>query len=82
MLSSVLRSKRDVQVNVEIMRTFVQLRRMTADHKALARRLHKLEMKYDQQFVIVFDAIRELMEPPATKKQPIGFVHPACDEDD
>jgi len=75
MLSSVLRSKQAVQVNIEIMRTFVELRKMTADHKALARRLNQLEAKYDKQFAVVFDAIRGLMEPPSPKKRPIGFVH-------
>lgn len=75
MLSGVLKSKQAVQVNVEIMRTFVKLRAMTADHKALARRLNKLEEKYDKQFAAVFDAIREMMTPPQGKKQPIGFVH-------
>ena len=75
MLSSVLRSSQAVQVNIEIMRTFVELRKMTVDHKALARRLHQLEQKYDKQFAVVFDAIRELMNPPEPKKHPIGFVH-------
>jgi len=75
MLSSVLKSKRAVQVNVEIMRTFVQLRQMTAGHKALARRLHQLEQKYDKQFSVVFDALRELMQPPDSDKRPIGFIH-------
>jgi len=75
MLSSVLRSKRAVQVNVEIMRTFVQLRKMTADHKALARRLQQLERKYDKQFSVVFDALRELMQAPEPDKHPIGFIH-------
>jgi len=82
MLSSVLRSKRAVQVNVEIIRTFVKLRAMTADHKALARRLNKLEEKYDKQFAVVFDAIREMMNPPQGKKQPIGFVHQKGDNDE
>jgi len=75
MLSSVLRSEQAVQVNIAIMRTFVQLRQLTADHKALARRLRQLEEKYDKQFAVVFDAIRELMNPPEPKKHPIGFVH-------
>jgi len=75
MLSSVLRSRQAVQVNIEIMRAFVSLRSMSGDHKALARRLNKLEEKYDKQFAVVFDAIREMMTPPAGKKQPIGFVH-------
>ncbi len=59
MLSSVLRSERAVQVNVEIMRTFVKLRRMLASHKELARKLDALEKKYDRQFKVVFDAIRQ-----------------------
>ena len=63
MLSSVLRSRRAVQVNIQIMKTFVQLRRMLADNKELARRLDELERKYDAQFKVVFDAIRELMAP-------------------
>ena len=73
MLSSVLRSKRAVQVNVEIMRTFVRLRRMLAEHADLARKLAALEKKYDVQFKAVFDAIRQLMEPPAAPRRPIGF---------
>ncbi len=81
MLSSVLKSSQAVQVNIGIMRAFVQLRAMTADHKALARRLHQLEQKYDKQFAVVFDAIRGLMEPPTPKKRPIGFVHRRNDDD-
>lgn len=76
MLSSVLRSKQAVQVNVEIMRTFVQLRKESTVNKSLSRRLSKLEQKYDEQFTVVFDALRNLIEPPSTDKQPIGFVHP------
>jgi len=75
MLSSVLRSKRAIQVNVEIMRAFVRLRQMLASHADLARTLDALEGKYDAQFKIVFDAIRELMAPPRRKPRPIGF-HP------
>jgi len=60
MLSSVLRSKRAIQVNIEIMRTFVRLRRILASHSELARKLDALEKKYDAQFKIVFDAIRQL----------------------
>ena len=74
MLSSVLRSKRAVQVNIEIMRTFVRLRRLLASHADLARKLDSLEKKYDTQFKVVFDAISELMKPPETKKRPIGFL--------
>ena len=73
MLSSVLRSKRAVQVNVEIMRTFVRLRRMLAGHEQLSRKLSRLEKKYDAQFQVVFDAIRNLMAPPERKRRPIGF---------
>jgi len=77
MLSSVLRSERAVQVNVEIMRAFVRLRRMLSAHKDLARRLDDLERKYDAKFRVVFDAIRGLMAPPAPvgpkPKKVIGF---------
>ena len=73
MLSSVLRSKRAVQVNIEIMRAFVRLRRMLASHAGLARKLAALEKKYDAQFKVVFDAIRELMTPPEPKRRRIGF---------
>jgi len=73
MLSSVLRSKRAVRVNVEIMRTFVRLRRMLSSNEDLARKLAALERKYDAQFKVVFDAIRELMIPPEPKRRPIGF---------
>src|SRR3990167_5707450 len=73
MLSSVLKSKRAMKVNVEIMRTFVKLRRMIASHKDLARRLDELEKKYDLQFKVVFDAIRELMAPTKAQIRRIGF---------
>jgi hypothetical protein len=75
MLSSVLRSRRAVLVNIEIMRAFVRLRQMLASHAELARKLAALEKKYDAQFKVVFDAIRELMAPPEpSKKRPIGFT--------
>lgn len=75
MLSSVLRSKRAIQVNIEIMRAFVQLRRMLASHADLARKLSALEKKYDAQFKVVFDAIRGLMAPPEPrKKRRVGFA--------
>jgi hypothetical protein len=76
MLSSVLRSKRAIQVNIEIMRAFVRLRRMLASHADLARKLDSLEKKYDAQFKIVFDAIRQLMTPPEPEppKKRIGFL--------
>jgi hypothetical protein len=73
MLSSVLNSPRAVSVNVEIMRAFVRLRRMIAANEDLAKKLDKLEQKYDQQFKVVFDAMRELMRPAALPKRRIGF---------
>jgi hypothetical protein len=73
MLSSVLRSKRAVMVNIEIMRAFVRLRQILGAHADLARKLAALERKYDSQFKAVFDAIRELMTPPPAKKRSIGF---------
>ncbi len=74
MLSSVLHSDRAVHVNIEIMRAFVRLRQMLATNAELARKLAALERKYDAQFKVVFDAIRELMTPPEPKKKrPIGF---------
>lgn len=75
MLSSVLKSERAVQVNVVIMRAFVRLRGMIGHNRELARRLDDLESGYDRQFKVVFDAIRELMSPPApAPKRRIGFV--------
>ena len=74
MFSSVLRSDRGIRVNIEIMRAFVRLRRMLASHVGLARRLAALERRYDSQFKVVFDAIRELMAPVPQRKRLIGFV--------
>jgi hypothetical protein len=74
MLASVLNSKRAVAVNIQIMRVFVRVRQLIAGHADLARRLDALEGKYDKQFRVVFDAIRELMTPPEEPpKPPIGF---------
>src|SRR5216117_207868 len=73
MLSSVLRSPRAVRVNIEIMRAFVRLRRMLESHTDLARKLNELEKKYDKQFKVVFQAIRELMAPPPPTGRRIGF---------
>jgi hypothetical protein len=76
MLSSILKSRRAVQVNIEIMRAFVRLRQILASNKELAKRLDDLERKYDAQFKVVFDAIRQLMAPPEPKppKRRIGFL--------
>jgi ORF6N domain len=73
MLSSVLNSERAVQVNIEIMRTFVRLRQMLSSNAELARQLKELERKYDRQFKVVFDAIRQLMTTPEPKRKQIGF---------
>ena len=73
MLSSVLHSKRAVQVNIEIMRAFVKLRQMIASNVELSQKLEELEKKYDSQFKTVFEAIRQLMSEPTKKKHPIGF---------
>ena len=74
MLSAVLKSRRAIQVNIEIMRAFVRLRQMLASNTQLARKLADLEKKYDAQFKVVFDAIRQLMTPPQPKKRKIGFL--------
>lgn len=73
MLSSVLRSDRAIKVNVEIIRAFVRLRQMLASHAELAHKLAALEKKYDGQFKIVFDTIRQLMTSPKTERKRIGF---------
>jgi hypothetical protein len=78
MLSSVLRSPRAVQVNIAIMRAFVRLREMLLTNTDLARKLADLEGKYDAQFKVVFDAIRQLMTPPERPNRQIGF-HTAKD---
>ena len=76
MLSSVLRSTRAVAVNIEIMRAFIRIREALQAHKDLAQRLDDLEAKYDSQFSVVFDAIRQLMTPPTRPRKPVGFVPP------
>ena len=74
MLSSVLNSKRAIQINIEIMKTFVRMREMLISNREMAKRLDELESKYDKQFDVVFDAIRQLMAPPpAPPKRKIGF---------
>jgi hypothetical protein len=73
MLSSVLRSKRAIQVSIDIVRTFVRLRHALATHRELARKLGLLERKYDVQFKVVFDAIRDLMRSPERRTRRIGF---------
>ena len=73
MLSSVLNSPRAIQVNIQIMRAFSRLREMIAANRELSRRLDELEQKYDAQFKVVFDAIRQLMSPPIPPRRRIGF---------
>ena len=74
MLSSVLRSPRAIQVNIQIMRAFVRLRELLATHADLVRKLAAMERKYDERFRVVFDAIRELMAPRASRpRRQIGF---------
>jgi hypothetical protein len=74
MLSSVLRSERAVQVNIEIMRAFVRLRQLLRSNEELARRLDEFEDRYDEQFEAVWDAIRELISPPSGPRRPLGFT--------
>jgi hypothetical protein len=73
MLSSVLRSGRAVRVNIEIMRAFMRLRRFLESNAELVRKLEILEEKYDSQFTVVFEAIREIMRPPVVVRRRIGF---------
>lgn len=73
MLSSVLRSSRAVRVNIEIMRAFVRLKRMTGGETGLARRIDELESRYEGRFKVVFDAIRSLMHQPEKPWRRIGF---------
>ena len=75
MLSSVLRSARAIEVNIAIMRTFVQLRRLMESNRDLARKIDSLEKKYDEQFAVVFAAIKELITPAQPPRKQIGF-HP------
>ena len=75
MLSSVLNSKRAILVNIHIIRAFVKLRKMLGSHEDLRRKIENMEAKYDYQFKVVFDAIKELLTPPEKPKRRIGFHH-------
>jgi hypothetical protein len=77
MLSSVLHSTRAIAVNIEIMRAFVELRRMLSEHEDLAKRIAELEEKYDGQFQAVFEAIRSLIVPCQTPGKRIGYLSAA-----
>jgi len=74
MLSAILKSPTAINVSIEIMRIFVHLRELIASNKDLARKLEDLELRHDAQFKVVFDAIRELMNPPLPLKRKIGFM--------
>ena len=74
MLSSVLRSKRAIQVNIQIMRAFIKLRQMYIGHKDLKRKIAAMESKYDEQFQIVFEAIKALIHEDAKPKKKIGYI--------
>ncbi len=73
MLSSVLKSDRAILVNIQIMRAFTQLRRMLATHEDLKKKIEEMEEKYDQQFQVVFEAIRQLLAADEKPKRRIGF---------
>jgi uncharacterized protein Yka (UPF0111/DUF47 family) len=73
MLSSVLKSDRAIQVNIQIMRAFTQLRQMLSTHEELREKIEAMERKYDQQFTVVFDAIKQLLEVETKPKRKIGF---------
>ncbi len=74
MLSSVLKSERAIKVNIEIMRAFVRLRKLASEHQELSHRIDALELRYDEQFSAIFDAIRQLMVPQQPQTRPIGFT--------
>ena len=74
MLSSVLRSKRAIHVNIQIMRAFNQLRKMIISHDDLKRKIEAMEEKYDEQFRIVFEAITQLIEEDEKPKKKIGYI--------
>ncbi len=80
MLANVLNSERAAQTSVQVVRAFVRLRQMLASNADLARKLDVMEKKYDAQFKVVFDAIRQLMSPPEPKRREIGF-HVKYDDD-
>jgi hypothetical protein len=73
MLSSVLRSERSVQVNIAIMRAFVELRRTIASHEQLRKKIEPMEHRYDAKFEVVFSAIKQMLEPNVKPKSTIGF---------
>ena len=75
MLSSVLKSDRAIQVNIQIMRTFTIMREMLTENEELRRKIELLEKQYDEKFVMVFDAIRRLIDEPSKDEKEIGFKY-------
>ena len=73
MLSSVLNSGRAIDVNIQIMRTFTKLRKIMATHGELKRKIETMEKKYDYQFKAIFNAVKQLIDPPKKQRKPIGF---------
>ena len=73
MLSGILNSERAINVNIAIMRAFVQMRRLMETHKELAKKIEELESKYDEQFSMVFEAIRQLIQQENEPRKPVGF---------
>ena len=73
MAANILKSKKAISISIQITETFVRLRRLLQSHADLARKLAAMEKKYDKQFRVVFDAIRQLMEPPERPRKRIGF---------
>ena len=80
MLSGILNSDRAIQVNIAIMRTFVQIRRLMQSHKDLADRIEKLEQKYDEEFKLIFNAIKQLIQKEAEPRRRIGYRNYETDE--
>ena len=74
MIATILNSPVAIQASIHVVRAFVKLRELLATHKDLARKLNEMEKKYDAQFKVVFDAIRQLMTPPEIKRKRIGFI--------
>jgi len=82
MLSSILNSRKAIQINMQIMRTFIKIREIMATHKELREKIEKMEKNYDSQFKIVFEAIRQLLETPEPSKKKYGFLAERSHQDD
>jgi len=73
MLASVINTEIAIKASIQVVKAFVNLLQVLAEHKEFAHKLESIEKKYDHQFKIVFDAIRDLMDPPVPRRKPIGF---------